>query len=457
MKARAAVLIAAVCATLAVGGFVAWRSSWVRSWFARDSVDAVEVNRVVEAALPNDKPPEAATGSPGWRGASRKGVAPAGSFRTDWDKNPPKEAWRVSIGGGFGSCAVVGGKVYVQDKQGDRERVVCLDAESGKTVWDYGYDAPNAGGDRTYAIGPRATPTVQGSWVYAVGSSGRFVALDTSSGTAVLKWECDFLKDFSASLPQWGVACSPLIFNDLVIVQPGGKGAAVVAFDRFSGAVRWKAGSNPQGYSSPVAASIGGVETVFAFMGDALLAVRASDGKVTDSFKWETVTISNGNIATPIVVDDYVFISSAYNTGSALLRAEKVGDGVKLVKVYELRKRAFQAHHATPVYKDKHLFGIDGQTGGGGLKCIEFATGKEVPDWEERTGQATVILAGEHLILQRAAGELWLVEANPKECNVVGKTKKILSGNNNWATPALVDGRIYVRDEQNVVCLDVRP
>lgn len=456
MKARVAVLILAVGATLALGGFVAWRSSWVRSWFARDSVNAVEVDRVGGAALPNDKPPEATAGSPGWRGASRKGIAPAGSFRTDWEKNPPKEAWRVPIGGGFGSCSVVGGKVYVQDKQGDRERVVCLDAESGKTLWDYGYDAPNAGGDKTYAIGPRATPTVQGSWVYAVGSSGRFVALDTSSGTAVLKWESDFLKDFSAALPQWGVACSPLIFNDLVIVQPGGKDAAVVAFDKVSGAVKWKAGSNPQGYSSPVAATVGGVEMVFAFVGDALLAVRASDGKVSDSFNWRTDF--NGNIATPIVVDDYVFISSAYGMGSALLRCEKSGDGVKLVKVYERRGRAFQAHHATPVYKDKHLFGIDGQTGGGGLKCIEFATGKEVPDWEERrVGQATVILAGDHLILQRAAGELWLVEANTKECNVVGKTKKLLSGNNNWATPALVDGRIYVRDEQNVVCLDVRP
>jgi len=153
-----------------------------------------------------------------------------------------------------------------------------------------------------------------------------------------------------------------------------------------------------------------------------------------------------------------VFITSAYGMGCALLRAEKSGDAVKFVKVYERRGRAFQGHHATPVYKDKHLFGVDGQTGGGGLKCIEFGTGKEVPDWEERKiGQASVILAGDHLILQRAAGELWLVEANPKECNVIGKTKKFLSGNNNWATPALVDGRIYVRDEQNVVCLDVRP
>jgi outer membrane protein assembly factor BamB len=189
-------------------------------------------------------------------------------------------------------------------------------------------------------------------------------------------------------------------------------------------------------------------------MGDALLAIRASDGKVTDSFKW--TTDHKGNITTPLIVDDYVFISSAYGMGCALLRAEKSGGDVKLVKVYERRRNGFQNHHATSVYKDKHLFGIDGTRGSGGLKCFEFGTGKEVEEWGTKTDEASVILAGDHLILQTARGEVWLVEANPKEFNLIAKTPKILSGNNNWATPTLVDGRIYLRDEQNVVCLDVK-
>jgi outer membrane protein assembly factor BamB len=246
------------------------------------------------------------------------------------------------------------------------------------------------------------------------------------------------------------------VLGDLVIVQPGGKDAAVVAFDKTSGEVKWKTGSNPPSYSSPVAAPIGGQETVFAFMGDALLAIRPTDGKVTGSHPWKTEF--GGNIATPIVVDEYVFISSSYNMGCALLRAEKDGDEVKLVKVYERRRNGYQNHHATSVYKDKHLFGIDGSQGSGGLKCIKFEDGKEVEDWGDRgIGQASVILAGDHLILQTARGQLCLVEANPKDFNLVAKTPTVLSGNNNWATPALVDGRIYLRDEQHVVCLDVRP
>src|SRR5258708_656401 len=123
MKVRALVLVVAVVAILGLGGFVAWQSPWVRSRFARDTENPAELDRAAHAALPNDKAPDTATGSPQWRGASRKGIAPAGSFRTDWAKTPPKELWRVPIGGGYGSCSVVGGKLYVQDKQGDKERV----------------------------------------------------------------------------------------------------------------------------------------------------------------------------------------------------------------------------------------------------------------------------------------------------------------------------------------------
>ncbi|AMV26153.1 outer membrane biogenesis protein BamB [Gemmata sp. SH-PL17] len=457
MKARAVVLVVGISMILGLGGFIAYQSPWVRSLLARSTVDPVELERGMNAPQRNHQPADAATGSPQWRGASRSGVAPVGSFRTDWDKKKPVELWRQQIGGGYGSCAVVGGKLYVQDRQGATERVVCLDAETGKPVWDYAYEAGQAGNDSTYAIGPRATPTVIGNTVYAVGGSGKLLVLDVENNAAKLKWEHDLLPEFQAPTPQWGVACSPLVLGDLVIVMPGGKDAAVVAFDRTSGAVKWKAGSNPPGYSSPIAATIGGQATVFAFLGDALLAVRAADGAVTDSFKWATQY--TGNIATPVVVDDeYVFVSSAYGMGCALLRAEKQGADVKLVKVYENRGRAFQSHHATGVFKDKHLFGVDGTRGARGLTCIEFMTGKTVPDWEwTESGQASVILAGNHLILQTERGDLCLVEANPKEFNLVAKIPKVLSGNNNWATPTLVNGLLYVRDEQKVLCFDVRP
>ncbi len=458
MKARVIVLLVGISAILGIGGYAAYRNPWVRSLFARSSADPVELERGKKALLKNHAPADAATGYPQWRGASRTGVAPVGSFRTDWDKQKPKELWRANIGGGFGSCAVVDRKLYFQDQLGDKERVVCLDAETGKTVWDYSYAVGQIGTGRGYENGPRATPTVVGNMVFTVGGAGKLLALEAEGNAIKMRWQHDLLPEFQATMPDWGVACSPLILGDLVIVLPGGEGASVVAFDKTTGDVKWKTGSNPPGYSSPITASIGGLETVFAFMGDALLAVRPTDGKLMSSFKWPTQF--KGNITTPIIVDDeYVFISSAYSMGCALLRAERKGDEVSLVKVYENRRNGFATHHATSVFKDKHLFGIDGTQGERGLKCVDFMTGKEVPNWDgAETGQASVILAGDHLILQIAKkGEVWLAEANPKEFNLIAKVPKVLSGNNNWATPTLVNGRLYLRDEKNVVCLDVRP
>lgn len=457
MKPRSLLLVAGSLLVLVIGAFLALRSPWVMSLFARDTDSAEEKARAGGAALKNDAPPDAASGSPEWRGAARKGVAPEQKFRTDWDKNPPKEAWRATVGGGYGSCAVVGGKLYVQDKHGAGERVLCLDAESGKPVWEFAYESGPAGNDPSFAIGPRATPTVVGNWVFAVGGAGLVHALEVVDGKPQVRWKHDLQGEFGAPMPQWGFAGSPLVYNDLVIVMPGAKGAAVLAFDRATGATKWKSGSHKPGYSSAVVAPIGGQDTVFAFLGDALLAVRPTDGTVTDTFKFETQF--GGNIATPVVVNnEYVFISASYGSGCALVRAEKVGDAVKLKAVYSNRRSGFQAHIATPVYKDKHLFGIDGLRGSGGLKCIEFATGKPVDDWEERKiGQASLILAGDHLIVQRDAGELCLVLADPKECKVVARVPGVLTGHNNWATPTLVAGRLYLRDEEKVVCLDVRP
>lgn len=466
MKARGLLLLAGLFVVLGTAGYLASRQPWLRSFFMSDTVNAAEIDRARKEKPKDVVAPAAVDGSPQWRGASRLGVASAGSFRTDWDKTPPKELWRVPIGGGFGSCSVVGGKLYVQDRRDDKDRVVCLDAETGKVVWEYAYEARQAGTDPSFAIGPRATPSVVGNWVYTVGGDGQLLALESDGDKVKLKWQHDLLPEFKAPMPQWGVACSPLVLGDLVIVQPGGSGAAVVAFDKTTGELKWQTGSNPPGYSSPAAGVIDGEMTVFAFMGDALLAIRPSDGKllrvqmkkgdVQQHYPWATQF--GGNIATPLVNGNYVFISSAYGGGCALLRGEKDGDEVKLIEVYAMRRKGFQNHHATSVYKDGHLFGIDGTRGASGMKCIRFETGEEVEDWGgSKVGQASLLLAGNHLIVQTERGELCLVEANTSEFKQVGKTPKVLSGNNNWASPTLVDGRIYVRDEKNVVCLDVKP
>jgi outer membrane protein assembly factor BamB len=451
---RVAVLTIAVLVILGVGGYVAYRSPLVRGWFDRDADDESEKDRAAAAETRQSDPPAPPTlGWPQWRGPLRDGRAPEGAFRTDWDKRPPTQLWKTECGGGYSSLAVVGGKVYTQDRQGDRERVICLDAESGKGLWNFGYAADYAGMDRTYAQGPRATPTIDGNRLYAMGAAGKFICLDISKAPDAAVWEHDTASEFRAKLPQWGIACSPLVEGDLVIVQPGGRDGSVVAFDKMSGDVRWKAGSEESGYSSPIAATIGGVRVFYAMTAKSLICIRAGDGAILDQQPW--LTQHGGNIATPVVLKDYVFISSGYGKGCALFRADVRGESAKLVRVYNRAGKVMQNHHSTCVFKDGFLYGYDDSR----LRCVDFAKGIEKEGWDADVlqGKGSVILAGNHLIVLTERGELGLVEATSEEFRFLARLPSGLNGSQNWTLPVLVDGRLYLRDNQKVICLDIRP
>lgn len=456
---RRRLLVTGVLLVLGVGGFAAYQSPWVRSWFGRDADNPEELARLTDAKLTVAPAAPTDAGWPQWRGPARDGRAPAGPLRTDWDQNPPKPLWTADCGGGYSSLAVVGGKVYTQDRTDDRnERVLCLDAATGEKLWDHAYPADYSGTDRNFATGPRATPAVDGNRVYAVGAAGALRCLEppAAGGSPRVAWQHDLLKEFRADLPRWGVACSPLVDGDLVIVQPGGKDGTVAAFDKATGELRWKTGSNPPGYSSPVAATVGGVRVVFALTGDALLCVRAADGELLDRYRWATQ--HNGNVATPVVVDDYVFISSAYQKGCALLRAVPDGGRVKLEEVYARNNRVLRTHHATAVYRDGFLYGFDGDTRAA-FRCVDFRRGVEQPDWDPvgmEHDKGTLILADRHLVVLTESGDLVLVEATPEAFRLVARVKKVLAAGNIWALPVLVDGRLYLRDGEKVVCLDVK-
>jgi outer membrane protein assembly factor BamB len=309
-----------------------------------------------------------------------------------------------------------------------------------------------------HGAGPRAAPTVHEGRVYAVGAVGKFVCVELPSGTSVPKtlWEHDLRAEFDAGTPTWGFASSPLIEGELVIVQAGGGKGSVVAFDKQSGEARWGAGTDPNGYSSPIAATVAGVRQLIAVTGEAIVGVRPTDGKVLWRHDWRTQ--HKGNIATPLVVGDYVFVSSAYGKGCCLLRLAADGDGVKAEQVYYRKSRVMENHHSTCVYKDGYLYGFDSDV----LRCVDLRKGEVNEDWNARglsggANKGCVILADQYLIVQTQSGNLCLVDADPQEFRLRGKVDDVLSGSDCWALPVLVDGRLYLRDHTKVVCLDVRP
>lgn len=421
----------------------------------REAENPAELATLKSAPLPAVRL-DAAGGWPQWFGPNRDGHAPPGPLRTDWEKNPPTEVWSVPCGGGYSTPVVVAGRVYLTDRQGDGERLFCLDAADGRLLWQLTDPAVEYGSMGGYAAGPRASPTVHAGRIYFFGATGVLRCFKVDGPQPGYEWRRDLRAEFGASLPQWGFASSPLIEGELVVVQVGGRKGSVAALDRTTGQPRWAAGTDPSGYSSPIAATVAGVRQVIAVTGRSVLGIAPSDGRVLWSHPWQTQF--DGNIATPLVVGDYVFLSAGYSKGCALLRLSKSGDELKAEQVYFRKARVMQNHHSSSVHRDGFLYGYDAET----LRCVDLRKGEAVEEWvakdagANRLAKGSVILAGDKLIGLTQAGTLFLADADPAEFRFRGKVDGVLTGSDCWASPVLLDGRLYLRDNTKVVCLDVR-
>ncbi len=453
---RSAFLLLGISLALGLLGTVAYlRWATILGWFDSERVNQAAVEQLKSAPLPEPAAVDANVGWPQWRGPNRDGVAPAGPLNPDWNTSPPNPIWTVPSGGGYSTLTVVNGRVYAHDFLDGKERLRCLDADNGKTLWEFAEPADYSSMTLGYATGPRATPTVHQGKIYIVGAAGRFVCLELPAGQGSepkLLWAHDLATEFNTTFPTWGFACSPLIEGDLVIVQPGGRKGSVAAFDKNTGELRWVAGKDPNGYSSPVAASPGGVRQVIAINGKYVLGIRPTDGSVLWTYSW--VTQFDGNIATPIVVGDYVFVSASYSKGCALLHVEGTGEGAKVTEVYFRKNRVMRNHHDTCVVRDGFLYGFDNDQ----LKCVNLRTGEVVQDWEADpvVTKGSLILADKYLLGMTETGRLFLADADPKTFKLRGKMESVFAGNQNWAAPVLIDGRIYIRNHENVKCIEVK-
>lgn len=387
---------------------------------------------------------------PQWRGPLRDGRA-SSPFRTNWNDQPPKEVWRHPIGGGYSSLAYANGKLYTQDRQPKEERVLCLDPQTGKELWVHRYPVDYQ--TTNYYEGPRATPTIHEGRIYTVGATGQFLCLAEPSAAGQppqLLWQHDLLKEFAAPLPEWGIASSPLIEGNLVIVQPGGKQGSVAAFDKVTGKLAWAQGSDPNGYSSPVAVDLGGRRQIVAFTGSRMVGLDPAGGQELWSYPWSTSF--NANIATPIVVENFVFLSSGYNAGCALLEIAGSGGSWTAKPVYVHKNRLMRNHHSSCVLVDGNLYGYD--CGPNLITCVDLRKGEK--RWAAREfSKGCVLYASGHLILLTEDGELGLMEAKPEAGKVLGRLR-VFDEPKVWALPTLVEGRLYLRSNKEVVCLDVR-
>lgn len=386
-------------------------------------------------------------------GPRRDGISRETGLNTDWEAKKPATLWKVPLGAGMSSVAVVGDRVYTMTNRGDMDVVVCLDTAKGKEVWSAD-GAPKYTDVQKQGTGPRATPTYHEGKLYCLFPLGDFVCLDAAKGKEV--WRKNIFKETGAKnragdFFYWGVSQSPLVEGELVVVQPGGdKDNSVAAFHKDTGKLVWGAGSDPLGYSSPVALTAAGRRQVVVYTGRSAVGIDPAKGTLL--WRYEIGNKFDCNCATPQWADDLLFLSSAYGVGCAALTL--TADGGKVKAEAKWRNKNLKNQFSTSVIVKGHVYGCDGDLGAVFFRCLDLQTG--AVKWEDRRpGKCSVLAYDGHIVCAGERGTVRLIEANPEKYVPRGELEDLLTYKT-WAQPALLQGRLYLRDDKHLVCLDVR-
>lgn len=404
------------------------------------------------AAAPRLEAAEKLGDWPQWRGPNRDGHSPDKGLLRKWPKGGPELAWKSEgLGKGYSSVSLGGGRIYTMGQWDGQQHLLALDGKDGRKLWStaVGKEAND---------GPNCTPTFDGDRVYALGTEGDLVSCDAATGQEL--WRKNFAKDFDGRMMSgWGYSESPLVDGEKLIVTPGGRDAALVALDRRTGRELWRTklpddlgskGGDGAGYSSIVVSNAGRQRQYVQLLGRGVVGVSADDGR----FLWNYNGVANdtANIPTPIVKGDYVFCSTGYGTGSALLQIVRRGNEWEAVEKYFLPAVELQNHHGGLILVGDYLYGGHGHNNGFPI-CVELATGKIVwrKDRGPGTGSAAVTYADGNLYFRYDNGLMALIAATPKGYQELG-TFEIAEGSQpSWPHPVVADGQLYLRDQDRLL------
>ncbi len=417
------------------------------------------------------KPTRAGTDWPTLLGPTRDGVSTETGILTTWPKEGLKKVWDCDLGLGYAPPVIAAGKLYHFDRFADAARLTARNAETGELLWKYEY--PTAYEDQYgYDPGPRACPVVDGDRVYIHGVDGVLACVSTA-GTEV--WKVDTKEKYHFYQNFFGVGSVPLVVDDLLIVPVGGSakgpkpfdfrevkgnGSGFVAFDKKTGAEKYKSTDELASYSSPVLATIRGKKTVVSFARDGLVGIDPANGKPRFRFPWRARDLESVNAATPLIVGDRILISECYGKGAALVEVQP-DFSVKEVwsdKDPEKDEKSLMAHWATPVLDGKFIYGCSGRhSPEGDIRCVEWATG--AVKWKEtKTYRVTFTKIDGHILAMAEDGTLTLFKPNPEKFEKVAQWKEIPELEYPcWAPPVVSHGLMYLRGKGKLACYELVP
>lgn len=376
---------------------------------------------------------------PGFRGAARNGNVANVPIATDWQKAPLDMLWRGPVGAGWSSFAVRGDYFYTQEQQGDYEAVTCYHMETGEPVWQYRDEVrffeSNAG------AGPRGTPTLSGSHIYALGATGILNALEASSGNLV--WSRNVAEENQVALPDWGFSSSPLVIDGLVVVAIESK---LAAYDAATGDPRWSDDGTGPSYSSPHLATVDGVPQILQLTGNGLSGVNPADGRQLWEHSWGGFPM----IQPAMTEDGDILVSVTGQTGVRRLSVARQNDEWKVEERWTSLK--LKPYFNDFVVHGNHAYGFDGRI----LACIDLRDGSRV--WKGgRYGNGQLVLLPEQnlLLVLSEKGEVALVNATPDGYTERASWKAIEG--KTWNHPVLAGDVLLVRNAEEMAGFRVAP
>jgi outer membrane protein assembly factor BamB len=413
----------------------------------QDDVEQLELHRQARQAEVSEAqvvvPEESVVAAwPHYRGPHDDGSYDEMPVNTSWPETGLTPLWQQPVGGGYASFAIAGGVAFTVEQRRDQEVVVAYQLRTGHEVWSHGWQAlfeESTGGN-----GPRATPTWHDGRLYALGAEGELRALTASTGE--LLWRCNILEDAGASNIEWGMAASPLVSDDAVIVLPGGgDGKSVAAYHRLTGELLWHALDDRQSYTTPMVVDMVGIRQLLVVSAERALGLSLDGSTLLWHYPW--VTDYECNAAQPLIIGDERFVISAgYGHGAALVHIAAGEDGITTETVWETKK--LRNRFSSSVSLDGHVYGLDEPT----LVCIDVATGERL--WKgKRYGNGQLLLADRHLIVLGEKGQLALVEARPDSFNEVASFQAIEG--KTWNLPAIGEGILLVRNHRMMAAFEV--
>ena len=386
---------------------------------------------------------------PQYLGPGRDAVYPGQALTRAWPSGGPKVLWRKrDIGAGMSGLVVAKDRVILFHEVNRYDTIECFDVKTGKSLWKNNYASNFVAGYGSSA-GPRATPAIIGDRVYTMGGQGIVVCTDFSTGKTI--WKVDTQKSYRASDGFFGMACSPLVEGNAVLLNIGGEaGAGIVAFDKNSGKLLWKTLNDEASYSSPVLATLQGKRRAVFFTRTGLAVIDPTSGKIDFQNRWRARIHASVNAAAPLVVGERIFVTSSYNTGALVVQAAT--DGYETLWSNDT---SLSSQYTSVMHRDGFLYGTHGRADAPptpALRCVELATGK-VRWSEDDFGDCMMMLCGDRLLALMETGELVLGQASPAGWKEISRAQVVGSGTR--SQPALANGRLYVRDRNQLVCLEM--